>query len=179
MTTSTIRLDNALPSECVKNSPTLDSIAVFGTDGSARVIQRQRSSVQENSKPCVVLHMEAVHAKRENSANFNAFDELVESLERDEESSAKLSEGRKWVAGAFYDGAPTLASLRLAAGLSQKQLAQICKIEQPHISRFESGKHEPSLTLIETLAQALGVNLETFFEAWKNSRKKNNLELSQ
>lgn len=52
---------------------------------------------------------------------------------------------------------------RKAAGLSQKELADLCnkiggKIAQNHISEFESGKQNPSLDKIELIAKALGKN---------------------
>lgn len=45
---------------------------------------------------------------------------------------------------------------RLDANLTQKALAAICKINQAHISRFESGTVRPGLSTLCRLADALG-----------------------
>jgi len=140
---------------------------VFGSDGSVRDISPKRN-IQANTGNCTIYKF--VNSPVElNNDSFSTFDDLVTLLEEDQESSAQLSEGRRWVADSFYMEAPTLASLRLSAGLSQKQLGQACGIEQPHVSRYESGKHDPSLSVAAKMASALGVDLDLFFLAWNNS----------
>lgn len=98
----------------------------------------------------------------------DAFEALLEDAEADTVQSAALAQGRQWVAQAFYQGEHrTLAALRLAAGLSQRQLGQRCSLGQQHISRYESGKHKPSLDTAHGMARALGVDLDTYFAAWQ------------
>ncbi|WP_197471800.1 helix-turn-helix domain-containing protein [Methylomonas koyamae] len=121
-----------------------------------------------STKTCEIFDLVPNKAPR---TSFSKFDKLVKSLEENPETSTKLSEARKWVADTFYDNENTLSSLRLSCGLSQRQLGAVCGIEQSHVSRYEAGKHEPSLSVSATMANALGVNLETFYEAWSNSRK--------
>jgi DNA-binding XRE family transcriptional regulator len=62
---------------------------------------------------------------------------------------------------AQIDG-PTLGSrlrtLRLAAGLTQAQLAERTGIHRPNIARVEAGRHTPSLETIARLAAAIGVH---------------------
>jgi transcriptional regulator with XRE-family HTH domain len=48
-------------------------------------------------------------------------------------------------------------SLRRAADLSQEVLASRCGIFRTYLSRIESGAANPSLTVIVSLAEALGV----------------------
>ena len=82
----------------------------------------------------------------------------------------QLADGRRWVAEKFYGGKPNLAKLRLRAGLSQSQLATLCGVEQPHISRFESARHAPTLPVAHKLANGLGVSLDEFYLAWENTQ---------
>lgn len=146
---------------------------VVGSDGSSQTLLRPEPIRQVSSSRCPVYEFQQVSvAREENAASFSDFDKLIDSLEKDPEASQGLKEGRSWVASTYYRDIETLASLRLKAGLSQKQLAQACGIEQPHISRYESGKHEPSISVAAMLSNALGVNLDQFFDAWNNSKNK-------
>ena len=74
-----------------------------------------------------------------------------------------------WVADALYPGEPTLAALRLRAGLSQAEFARRCGLKQPHVSRYETGKHEPGIFQAQAMADALGVNLDVLVKALKQS----------
>lgn len=74
-----------------------------------------------------------------------------------------------WVADTYYPGPATLATLRLRAGLSQKELARRCGMEQPHISRYEAGKHEIGIFQAQAIANALGVTLDQLVEALRQS----------
>lgn len=47
--------------------------------------------------------------------------------------------------------------LRLAAGLSQEELAFAAGIERNFVSRIEVGTSQPTLTTIERLARGLGM----------------------
>ena len=78
----------------------------------------------------------------------------------------------KWVADTFYPGEETLATLRLRSGLSQKEFAALCGIRQPHVSRYEAGKHEPGLLQADRMAQVLGVSLERLAQAVRRSGEK-------
>ena len=54
----------------------------------------------------------------------------------------------------------TIRSRRLDSGLTQKQLAVQAGITQTVLSRVESGKGNPTLELLESIAAALGVELD-------------------
>ena len=117
----------------------------------------------------VVLHTPV----RTGAAPFESdFDALLGELEAAPADAAQLADGRRWVAQELYAETPTLASLRLAAGMSQRQLAEACAIEQPHVSRYESGRHEPKLGIAVRWAAALGVDVETLYAAWAASQQK-------
>jgi transcriptional regulator with XRE-family HTH domain len=51
-----------------------------------------------------------------------------------------------------------LKQARKAAGLSQRELAHRCGVVQSHISGMERGVRAPSIEMLETLTQALGVS---------------------
>lgn len=171
MTTLAIRSDSASSIESRQTSPTPRTLTVFGTDGSVRLLNHPDVPVRaENLERCQVFVVEFEQPGVVARTAYSAFDALLTELESSKETASQLQEGRKWVSGNFYNDLPTLASLRLAAGLSQKQLADACGMEQPHISRYESGKHDPSLRTSRGIAKALGVNLEVFCEALDNTQ---------
>jgi|GEM_PF-4952134 len=171
MTTQIALSGLALLKESEKNFPTLNTISVWRSDGENKLIHKNLAGSQANTEKCKIYSFEVTPSLKSDTASFSEFDKLVESLEHDTAEANQLSEGRKWVADTFYkDAAPTLASLRLAAGLSQRQIAESCGIEQPHVSRYESGKHEPSITIAAKMAKAMNINLDLFLEAWGNSR---------
>jgi transcriptional regulator with XRE-family HTH domain len=47
---------------------------------------------------------------------------------------------------------------RIERGISQQQLARDAGLHQSHLSMIESDKHDPSATIVRTLAQVLRVN---------------------
>ena len=163
MTIQITQSESVLFSASEKNSPTR-SVCIVLPDGTSRWLDPLA-----NAEPCKIYHIEARQSPEAIRESFSALDQLVEELEQNADSAAQLQEGRKWVAEKFYQGRPTLASLRLAAGLSQRQLGEKCGLQQPHVSRYEVGKHEPTLTVAKNLADALGVGLDQFFEAWSNT----------
>ena len=54
--------------------------------------------------------------------------------------------------------------LRLSAGLSQEQLANLCELDRTYIGGIERGERNPALKNIYRIAQALGVSLSELFE---------------
>lgn len=67
------------------------------------------------------------------------------------------------------DGVKTLSSLRLAAGLSQAELASKMDMKQPNIARIEKKPSDPSLSTLIKLANALGVSVLDVIDAIKTS----------
>lgn len=52
-----------------------------------------------------------------------------------------------------------LRSARLAAGMTQVELAAAAGVSRPHLSKIETGTENPSLDLAAALARAVGADL--------------------
>jgi len=61
------------------------------------------------------------------------------------------------------DIAKNIKAIREKKGMSQKELISAVGLGAPMYSRIETGKAEPSLTTLEKIAKALGVQLTEFF----------------
>ncbi len=95
-----------------------------------------------------------------------SFDDFVSELEADPELAAELAASRQELSAALYpDAQESLAAMRLAAGLSQSQLAAIVETSQSHIARMEAGRNDPSTGLISRIADALKVDPARLFRA--------------
>ena len=53
-----------------------------------------------------------------------------------------------------------IKDLRNQNGLTQQELADITGIQPPNLARIESGKHIPTLVVLEKYASALGKHIE-------------------
>jgi len=67
---------------------------------------------------------------------------------------------------------------REAKGLSQKQVAISCKMDQAHYSRIENGKTDPSFSIILRIASAIGVELHDLFRAEEIFKDVNSVDKS-
>lgn len=91
--------------------------------------------------------------------NSVSVDNLVREVEADASKAAYMQQARKRLANTLYAGeSETLSALRLAAGLSQAQLAEKAATSQPHIARIERGQTDPGTDLIARIASALGID---------------------
>lgn len=59
----------------------------------------------------------------------------------------------------------TLKTVREAKSLSQKELAGLIDMAQAQYSRIESGKTDPSFSVVTKIAKALGLSLSELFQA--------------
>lgn len=139
--------------------------------GTTRILERLAEPEAASSEPCIVFRVTPVRPPSFKEG-YDDFDRLALEVASDSQVAAEVVRGREWVARAYGTG--DLASLRLAAGLSQSELARQCDIEQPHVSRYESGRHEPLVSTAGKMARALGVSIEVFVNAWNLSRATNN-----
>lgn len=52
-----------------------------------------------------------------------------------------------------------IRAARLAAGMTQQQLADALGISQVSVTRWETGEHEPRVSTLKRIASVLGCNL--------------------
>lgn len=64
-----------------------------------------------------------------------------------------------------------LRRLRNAKKLTQEQLAFSAEIDRSYVSLLESGKYSASVTMLNTLAGALGVEITEFFVKRRSTSK--------
>jgi transcriptional regulator with XRE-family HTH domain len=58
-----------------------------------------------------------------------------------------------------------IKTAREAKGLSQKEVAFACKMDQSHYSRIENGKTDPSFSIILRIVKALNIEVTELFKA--------------
>lgn len=76
--------------------------------------------------------------------------------------AAAIVKGRQRLAKVLENRNPgfrPLSALRLAAGMSQSELATLMGMKQPNIARLEKSPGDPSLSTLKRLAGALGVEI--------------------
>ena len=87
----------------------------------------------------------------------------IERLEKTPRRAQALTRARKrlgeLLSAEQHEGS-TPAALRLRAGLSQKQLAELLGTQQSNVSRMERIPGDPQLTTLRKWAHALGVSID-------------------
>lgn len=91
---------------------------------------------------------------RETSTNFRDFVNEVEESATPEERRLLDESRRRFGIGA------KLLDRRLAAGMSQRQLAAASGVDQAEISRIERGQGNPTAQTLQALGAPLGVSLD-------------------
>jgi len=61
--------------------------------------------------------------------------------------------------------------LRMAAGLSQAELAERMGVDRAYVSGLELGQRNPTIVTLWHIAKALGVRLRLFFDEEKPRRR--------
>lgn len=96
-------------------------------------------------------------------------DDFVAELESDPEWADELARSRMELAAqSKNDG--SLASMRLARGLSQRELARRIGASQPQIARLELGQGNPGVSTLRKLARELGVRIEQVLLAFEKTQ---------
>jgi DNA-binding XRE family transcriptional regulator len=172
MTTQLIRSEFASSPAAALTSPVPKFLVQVVNEGAgtSRILERPAAPEAASSEPCVLFHVTPVRPSSFKEG-YDDFDRLASEVASDGQVAAEVVRGREWLSSTYGNG--DLASLRLAAGLSQSELARVCDIEQPHVSRYESGRHEPLVSTAGKMAKALGVSLEVFLNAWSLRRAAN------
>lgn len=113
-----------------------------------------------------VIYREFNIAKPDTLPNTSSLDDLIDEFEADPDMAQRMAQARHKLAETLYADEPdTFSALRLAAGLSQTQLAERADTTQSHIARIESGKTDPSTDMVVRIANALGVDAGRTFDA--------------
>ncbi len=104
--------------------------------------------------------------------NTKSLNTVLARYESDPAKAVLMAAARKKVSGEMYkDELNTLSALRLAAGLSQAQLAELAHTTQPYIARIERGQTDPGTNMIARIAAALKVDEATTYKAIRNQVK--------
>ena len=124
-----------------------------------------RSEVKTGS-PAPVFYREFCAPRPVSLANTVGLESLLAEFESDPAMSEELAQARQQLAVTMYQDEPeTLSALRLAAGLSQIQLAKLVETSQPHIARIERGTTDPGTEMIARIAKALNIDEVAAFRA--------------
>lgn len=107
-------------------------------------------------------------------ATYQEIDEVVAAHEQDARRAAALARARQRLSAQIETAAqkPTLASLRLKAGLSQAALAKLLGNSQSSYSLIESGRRDILLSTFEKLTEILNVSRDELAAALKNTTEK-------
>lgn len=127
------------------------------------------SSSRSTSSPAKVVYREFPPSKPLPQLNTLPLEAIARKHEADPRKAQLLARARKNLATTVYANEPeTLSSLRLAAGMSQVQLACQIGTSQPHIARIERGQNDPGTDMIVRIAQALKIEEDRVFRAIRN-----------
>jgi DNA-binding XRE family transcriptional regulator len=120
----------------------------------------------ENVKGTSVTQVDFSQATQPLPEGFGYLEDLLDELESDPDLKHGLSEARREIAAERRrEGDCSLATLRMAKGLSQTELADLLETKQPAVSRMESGRQELGLGMMRRLAAALEVDFNTLERA--------------
>ena len=145
-----------------------EELLAIMADGAAMLVDRPFSPDDRGE---VAVETIAI-AEDRRSARIALRDGTALELIASELAQGRLAGARYVGDGAVGDGAAALGdvdgvrlgqrlrALRLAAGLTQADLARRTGIHRPNIARVEAGRHTPSLETLARLAAAIGVKTE-------------------
>jgi len=136
-------------------------LAILG-DSSVVLVDRPFSADDRGDVPLEMIELSADRRSARISLRDGSELELVAAeLAQGRLASARSTSGPMSAALGDVDGVrlgQRLRALRLAAGLTQAELARRTGIHRPNIARVEAGRHTPSLETLARLAAAIGVS---------------------
>ena len=151
-------------------SPRPNELLALLGDGSAALLTRPVSEDDDNSEVAgITLEPEAQSATlrlssgRELTIRASAVVSVAGQPAMQSSHNGSGLDGAGAVDGARLGA--RLRELRLAAGLTQAELARRTGIHRPNIARVEAGRHTPSLETLARLATAIGVPTTTVLSA--------------
>jgi len=139
-----------------------DELLVILGDGSVSLLDRPFSADDQGELPVESIVLSANRRSARIELRDGSTLELIAAeLAQGRLASARAINGAASAALGDVDGVrlgQRLRALRLAAGLTQAELARRTGIHRPNIARVEAGRHTPSLETLARLAAAIGVS---------------------
>lgn len=144
-------------------SPRGDALLCVTADGTATLLPRPAHADDDGGEISSIAIAEDAAAAEIELSSGKRFVLGATQLNRPEamtSSSGQLAAATQALALSSIDGTKLgarIRELRLAAGLTQAELARRTGIHRPNIARVEAGRHTPSLETLARLAAAIGV----------------------
>lgn len=145
---------------------TIQSLDVFSPPAELSKSFLGRPGKSASGQTPVILKFNLPVHRSDAATQHTAYDAFMAELDADPVHAAGFEEARTWVAESFYaDEGVTVRTIRLRAGMTQKQLAAAIETSQPQIAKIESGRHDPVISTCRRLSAALGVSLDVLSDA--------------
>lgn len=148
------------------------SLASRNTDSSEYQFELQRlnggrvSCVSSTTSSIIIMDRSQDRAVPDGAQLLDSF---LDEFETDPQVAAQLSKARRdFAIGVESRRGASLKTLRLAAGLSQVDLARQIGTSQAAISAYESRHRKPGEDAIRGLAESLNVDFNTLMDALDN-----------
>jgi DNA-binding XRE family transcriptional regulator len=134
-------------------------------------ISRAGETASANSDSVIVVQRFTPSAA---PASGVSIDDLVAEFEKFPGGAKVLAEARQDLARELSETQPVknLRGFRLAAGLSQQQLADKAGMTQPQIANFENGIGNPQMSTLRKIATPLALSDDEVFKAWQHSQER-------
>mgnify|MGYP001820063192 FL=1 len=139
--------------EYVTVSPTSDEVLAILGNGEASLHRRPIDGADDGSA-IVSINIDPSARKATLLLKSGATSQLTAVTAK----AAHMSNGQADIAIDGEKLGARLRELRLAAGLTQAELARRTGIHRPNIARVEAGRHTPSLETLARIANAIGVS---------------------
>ncbi len=141
--------------EFVTVSPCSDDLLVVFGNGHASFHSRPIDGSDDGSE-IVDIRIDSTASKATVRLKSGVLCQLVADAARS--SGSDMTDGQGDIAIDGEKLGARLRELRLAAGLTQAELARRTGIHRPNIARVEAGRHTPSLETLARIANAIGVS---------------------
>lgn len=146
-------------------SPRGEALLAVAGDGSASLLPRPTHADDDGGEIAAITISEDAASAEIELASGKRFELAASQLAAPAptptaSSSGQLAAATQELALSSIDGTKLgarIRELRLAAGLTQAELARRTGIHRPNIARVEAGRHTPSLETLARLAAAIGV----------------------
>lgn len=143
-------------------SPRGDALLAVSGDGAAALLPRPAHPDDDESEIETIAIADDARSAEVGLASGARFTIFARGIVRHEvmPSSSGQAAASQAIALSSIDGTKLgarIRELRLAAGLTQAELARRTGIHRPNIARVEAGRHTPSLETLARLAAAIGV----------------------